>query len=58
MDLRELDRALGVRLKVTEIKTVLNALGKRDETAAICRDKKGNPGPDTGRAFSGNLPGP
>ena len=46
IDLRELDRALGVRLKASEIKAVLNALGKRDETAEICRDKKGNPEPD------------
>jgi len=44
--LRELDRALGVRLKPAEIKAVLNALGERDETAEICRDKKGNPEPD------------
>jgi len=46
IDLRELDRALGVRLKASEIKAVLNALGERDETATICRDKKGNPEPD------------
>ncbi len=44
--LRELDRKLGVRLKATEIKTVLNALGERDETAEICRDRHGNPEPD------------
>ena len=46
LDLRELDRKLGVRLKAGEIKAVLNALGERDETAEICRDKKGNPEPD------------
>ncbi|WP_457572808.1 type I restriction-modification system subunit M [Desulfolithobacter sp.] len=46
LDLRELDRALGVRLKATEIKAVLGALGERDETAEICRNKKGNPEPD------------
>ncbi|MFP7754509.1 N-6 DNA methylase [Thermodesulfobacteriota bacterium B35] len=46
IDLRELDRELGVRLKAAEIKAVLHALGERDETAEICRDKKGNPEPD------------
>jgi type I restriction enzyme M protein len=45
-DLRDIDSALGVRLKAAEIKAVLNALGDRDETAEICRDKKGNPEPD------------
>ena len=45
-DLRDIDRALGVRLNAAEIKAVLNALGERDETAEICRDKKGNPEPD------------
>jgi type I restriction enzyme M protein len=28
-------------------KAILSALGERDEEAAICRDKKGNPEPDT-----------
>jgi len=46
LDLRELDRALGVRLKASEIKAVLGALGERDETAEICRNKKGEPEPD------------
>lgn len=42
-DLRELDRAVGVRLTAPELKAVLGALGERDETAEICRDKHGNP---------------
>ena len=45
-DLRELDRAAGVRLTAPEIKAVLGALGERDETAEICRDKHGSPEPD------------
>ncbi len=45
-DLRETDRAAGVRLSVPEIKAVLAALGERDETAEICRDRDGNPEPD------------
>ncbi|MEX2583832.1 MAG: N-6 DNA methylase, partial [Gemmatimonadota bacterium] len=45
-DLREIDRAAGVRLKASELKGILGALGERDETAEICRDKHGNPEPD------------
>jgi type I restriction enzyme M protein len=45
-DLRELDRAEGVRLTAPELKAVLGALGERDETASICRDKHGDPEPD------------
>jgi type I restriction enzyme M protein len=44
--LRDLDRARGVTLAAPEIKTVLAALGERDETAEICRDRHGNPEPD------------
>lgn len=45
-DLRELDRAAGVRLTAPEIKAVLGVLGERDETAEICRDRDGHPQPD------------
>jgi type I restriction enzyme M protein len=45
-ELREVDRANGVKLAAPEIKAVLGALGERDEDAAICRDKNGNPEPD------------
>ena len=45
-DLRESDRAAGVRLSAPEIKAVLGALGERDETAEICRDRDSNPEPD------------
>ncbi len=44
--LREVDRAAGVRLTAPELKAVLGALGERDETAEICRDRDGNPEPD------------
>ncbi len=44
--LRDVDRALGVHLSATEIKPVLAALGERDESAEICRDKDGQPEPD------------
>jgi type I restriction enzyme M protein len=45
-DLREIDRAAGVRLTAPELKAVLGALGERDETAEICRDRDGNNEPD------------
>jgi type I restriction enzyme M protein len=37
--LREVDRTLGVHLTGPELKYILAALGERDETAEICRDK-------------------
>lgn len=46
LDLREIDRAAGVRLTGPEMKAVLGALGERDETAEICRDREGNAEPD------------
>ena len=42
-DLREADRADNVRLTAAELRVVLAALGERDETAEICRDRHGNP---------------
>jgi type I restriction enzyme M protein len=46
---RLLDVALkkaGVKLPAPVRKAILSALSERDETAAICRDKGGNPEPD------------
>jgi len=45
-ELRTLDRARDVRLSAPELKAVLAALGERDETAEICRDREGRPEPD------------
>jgi type I restriction enzyme M protein len=45
-DLKSVDSDLGVRLTAAELKAVVNALGERDETAEICRDRDGNPEPD------------
>jgi type I restriction enzyme M protein len=44
--LREFDRKRDVRLDAPELKAVLAALGERDETAEICRDRDGQPEPD------------
>jgi type I restriction enzyme M protein len=46
-ELRKLDRERDVRLSAPELKAVLAALGERDETAEICRDRDGQPEPDT-----------
>ncbi|MCJ7586523.1 MAG: SAM-dependent DNA methyltransferase, partial [Candidatus Aminicenantes bacterium] len=37
----------GLKLPAPIIKAILSALSERDETAAVCRDKDGNPEPDT-----------
>jgi type I restriction enzyme M protein len=39
-------REAGVKLPAPARKAILSALSQRDETAAICRDKDGNPEPD------------
>ena len=35
-----------IRFSASELKAIQNALGERDETAEICRDKHGEPEPD------------
>jgi type I restriction enzyme M protein len=39
-------RKAGLKLPAPARKAILSALSERDETAAICRDKEGNPEPD------------
>ena len=45
-ELRKLDRECDMRLSAPELKAVLAAIGERDETAEICRDREGQPEPD------------
>ncbi len=45
-DLRDLDREAGIRLTAPELKAILSALGERDATAEICRNRNGDPEPD------------
>ncbi|MBD2538661.1 class I SAM-dependent DNA methyltransferase [Coleofasciculus sp. FACHB-SPT36] len=48
--MRDLERVLknaGLKLKEPVIKAILAALGEADPEAEICRDKKGNPEPDS-----------
>lgn len=44
---REIERVKRVKLAAPELKLVLAGLGERDENAEICRDRKGEPEPDT-----------
>ena len=46
LDLREIDKKKEMKLTASELKAIIEALGERDETAEICRDKKGQPEPD------------
>jgi type I restriction enzyme M protein len=55
-DLKKLDIERGVRLDASELKAVLAALGERDETAEICRDRNGNAEPDTELRDTENVP--
>lgn len=45
-ELRTHDRERDVRLSAPELKAVLAALGERDDTAEICRNREGQPEPD------------
>jgi type I restriction enzyme M protein len=46
----------GVRLPGPARKAILSALSERDETAAVCRDKDGNPEPDPELRDSESVP--
>jgi len=46
----------GIKLDASLRKAILNALSEQDETAKICRDKKGNPEPDTNLRDYENVP--
>jgi type I restriction enzyme M protein len=54
--LRDADRTQGVRLSTGELKTVLAALGERDESAEICRDRDGQPEPDADLRDTETIP--
>lgn len=54
--LKPIDRELATHLSSPELKAVINALGERDETAEICRDKEGLPEPDADLRDTENVP--
>ncbi|MGM0578321.1 MAG: type I restriction-modification system subunit M [Myxococcota bacterium] len=55
-DLKAAAKAEGVKLTKSLRSTIVSALGERDEDAAICRDKDGNPEPDTDLRDYENVP--
>ena len=46
----------GIRLDASLRKSILSALSERDETAEICRDRKGHPEPDSNLRDHENVP--
>lgn len=54
--LKPIDRELGVRLAAPELKAVINALGERDEKAAICLNREGDAEPDAELRDTENVP--
>ena len=54
--LKSVDRALNVHLSAPELKAVVNALGERDESAEICRNRDGEAEPDTELRDTENVP--
>jgi len=55
-DLERACRSASLRLPAPVAKAILAALSERDETAAICRDAKGNPEPDPDLRDTENVP--
>lgn len=56
--LEQESRKAGLKLTAPLRKAILSALSERDETAAICRDKDGNPEPDPELRDTENVPLP
>jgi len=56
IELRKVDEASGVRLSAPELKAVLGAIGERDESAAICVDRAGQPEPDADLRDTESVP--
>lgn len=54
--LKSVDRDLNVRLSAPELKAVVNALGERDESAEICRNRDGEAEPDAELRDTENVP--
>jgi type I restriction enzyme M protein len=46
----------GLKLKAPVLKAILAGIGERDDTAEICRDRDGNPEPDTDLNDTENVP--
>jgi type I restriction enzyme M protein len=55
-ELRKVDDKCGLKLSAPELKAVIAALGERDETAEICRDRQGEPEPDADLRDTESVP--
>ena len=55
-ELNKVAKAHGMKLGAALKKAILNTLSEQDETAAICRDKKGNPEADSGLRDTERVP--
>ena len=55
-DLKKAVKAAGVTLNASLRNAIESALGERNEAAALCTDKKGNPEPDTTLRDQENVP--
>ena len=55
-ELNKVAKTHGMKLGAALKKAILNALSEQDETAAICRDKKGNPEADSGLRDTERVP--
>lgn len=55
-DLKRKAKAQGVKFPAPILKAMVSTLGERDETAEICKDKDGNPEPDSDLRDYENVP--
>jgi type I restriction enzyme M protein len=55
-DLKREAKAQGVKFPAPILKAMVSALGERDETAEVCKDKDGNPEPDSDLRDYENVP--
>lgn len=55
-EMEQAEDGAGIKLKAPIKKAILAALSERDETAAICLDKEGNPEPDPELRDTENVP--
>jgi type I restriction enzyme M protein len=54
--LKQLFKEKGISIGAPLLKSILSALSEKDETADICRDRKGNPEPDPDLRDTENVP--
>lgn len=55
-ELRKADKSSGIKLTTSELKSVMDSLSEKDETAEICRNAKGEAEPDSDLRDTENVP--